>query len=171
MFHLRWVEIEMQNKYKYEPHILEVAVGVHSCAIHSWLTADPAGHNLFGMIRKLPGSYPEPLNIVVAGKGATALLSKPPALSLGRQYGNGAPGAVILAAVIFHAEFHIGNDGHLFPALIRVFDNVGGTNAGAHTLAPIRADALFFIEYKLYFSHRSPPESGRSGFKPRINRA
>jgi len=98
---------------------------------------------------------------------ARLLSSKSPAFTLRRKYGNGARGTAVLAAVIFHAEFHVGNEGHFFAALIRVLDNVGGANAGAHNLAPVSADALFFSEYKLYFSHRSPPASGRSS----LNRA
>jgi hypothetical protein len=65
--------------------------------------------------------------------------------------------------VVFHTQFKIGNAGNPFPALIRVLDNIGGTNAGAGAITPISTDAFFLIENELNITHRIPPASGRSG--------
>jgi hypothetical protein len=88
---------------------------------------------------------------------ATEKALKLPPFSLGRKDGNGSHRAAVLAAVILHAEFHIGNEGHLLPALISILDDVRGTNTGAHSLASVSSDALFPIENKLNITHRIIP--------------
>jgi hypothetical protein len=110
-----------------------------------------------------------------------------PAFPLRRKYGNGARGTAVLAAVILHAEFHVGNEGHLFAALIGILDDIRGTDAGAHPFTSVSTYALFLIQNKLNIAHEitsyhfprsQKPKislsdmhiSGRSGFKPRMHR-
>jgi hypothetical protein len=89
---------------------------------------------------------------------------KPPAFSLWRKYGNGTHRAVILAAVILHAQFHIGDEGNPFSPLVGILNDIRGTDTGAGSFTLISTDALFLIQDKLNFTHCNPPTAGRSGF-------